>query len=290
MFSKLSNGEIEICVNSKGAELSNLSKTGESYEYMWQGDEAFWTGRSPVLFPIIGAVKNGEYRYDGATYQMPNHGLARKSEFELIESSKNQLIYSLKYSDEFLKIYPFEFELQLVYTLEGMGVNIEYRVMNHGSKVMPFQLGTHPAFNCPMDGETVLDDYVIEFNKEENAPRLYLDDQNLIDHTIEGDGINGKTLKINKELFYNNALVYQDVNSDCVSLKSPKTNRQVTVESLNMPHLGLWQTPNAPFVCIEPWHGMADWSDFDGDIDEKEEIVKLGKDEIFTCSIKISVK
>ena len=289
MRTKLTNNVIEIQVDTLGAELVNLKKADESYEYMWQGDPVYWTGHSPVLFPIVGAVNNGEFRYRGKTYPLGNHGFARKSEFELIEETGEKLVYSLKSNDENRKMYPFEFELQLTYSLDGASVKIGYEVFNKGTEVMPFQIGTHPGFNCPMDEDTVLDDYYVKFNKKETSPRLFFDAANVVDSSIEDEAINSDRLDLNHELFYNGALVYENFASDTVILKSDKTSRQVKVVSENLPYFGLWQAKDAPYVCIEPWHGISDWDDFTGEFDEKVMMVKLETADSSKCSIKISV-
>lgn len=288
MFTTLSNELISIQVNDKGAELSNLKKQGEAYEYMWQGDRTFWTGRSPVLFPIVGSLKNGVTRIEGQEYCMGNHGFARMSIFNLLEKTKDTLTYSLMFSEETLKLYPYKFELLLKYTLKGSSIAIDYTVKNLDNRTIYFQLGTHPAFNCPTSDIYDLSDYKLSFNQEENVQREGITSENML-VPFEGEKLIGKTLSLNKELFLKSACIYRKIQSDSITLESDKDPRKVKVSYEKFPFLGIWQPPNAPFVCIEPWHGITESETASGEFIDKEKIIKLPIEAEHTCHISIEV-
>ena len=290
MITSLKNENITIQVKSLGGELTNLKKNDSEYEYMWTGDSEFWAGQSPVLFPIIGSLSEGTMRVDGKSYSMGNHGFARREEFQLIEQKKDKLIYSLKYNEKTLSMYPYKFELQLIYTLENFGVKISYKVINLDDKTIYFQLGTHPGFNCPMKENLDFSDYFLEFSQSETANRYYCDAGNLlIENREESFMKDSKKLNINHEMFYDGAYLLRDIKSENITLKTEKDSSFIKVSRENFPYLGIWQPKDAPFLCIEPWHGLAEPAGFTGEFSEKELIIPLRKGEIHSASITFSI-
>jgi galactose mutarotase-like enzyme len=289
MITTLSNANISIKVNSLGAELWSLQQVGERYEYLWQGDEAYWASRSPVLFPIVGSVKNSEMMVDGIKYSLSNHGFSRKSEFELVEKTDISLIYSLKYNEETLSMYPFKFELQLIYALRDYSVSISYIVKNLDTKEIFFQLGTHPGFNCPMDNATKLNDYYIEFESTENAKRLFVDENQMVVSDKEEEGLNSNVFKLEASKFYEGACIYRNLRSQSLTLKSDICDRFVKLDYTNFPYLGIWQKPDAPFICLEPWHGISDSDNFHGEFKDKEMMIALDIDQEYPCELIISI-
>lgn len=289
MISTLSNEKISIAVNSIGAELWSIKKVNDAFEYLWQGDEAYWTGRSPVLFPNVGAVKNSVTRVDGVTYPLGNHGFPKKEEFKLLESSEDTLVYEYRYNGESLKMYPYRFALQLAYTLVDTTVAIGYTVRNLDNKTIYFQLGTHPGFNCPMNDDLAFSDYYLEFNESEKSRRLFFDAANLLISNKETEGLDGNTFELSHDLFVEGACIFRDIKSTSITLKSDKDSRAVTLSFNKFPYLGVWQKHGAPYVCIEPWHGISDLDTYTGEFKDKEMIIALEKKEEYLCRLDITI-
>ena len=287
----LRNPSFSAEIKTSGAELVSFKKRADHSEYLWNGDKNFWASHSPVLFPIVCALNNGETRMAGTIYKIGNHGFARKSEFELIEESDMKAVYRLSYNEATLAMYPFKFNLYLMYTLHENKLKIEYQIENIDDKTMYFQIGTHPGFNCPLDSHTQFEDYDIEFECPEKLTRLYLNDANVIinnkSKTLELK--NNTILHLNHEMFHDGAIVLKNLHSKKVTLQSAKTAKKVVLTSENFPHLGIWQPKNAPFICIEPWHGLADTEDFSGELKDKELIVSLAKKATYSCNLMIEI-
>lgn len=289
MNTLLRSGTAEAVISSLGAELISFKRTDTETEYMWSGDAAYWTGRSPVLFPIIGAANQGEIKADGKAYKIANHGFARRSEFTLQEASDTQAVFRLSHSESTLALYPYKFNLFLTYILSGSTLEISYRVENTDDQEIFFQLGTHPAFNCPIDGEGSFADYYLEFGQQERLERLFL---NKTGQLINGKSDpmlgDGNILPLNHEMFEHDALVFKNVSSQSVALKSRLSAKSVNVAYHNFPDLGIWQPKNAPFLCIEPWHGVADSEDFTGEIRDKAGVISLPPGGQSTSSLTIT--
>lgn len=277
------NGNIEITVESKGAELKALLKDGK--EFMWNADAKYWGKSSPVLFPFVGGCKEGKYTYKGIEYPMGRHGFARDNEFELIESGENNLKFSYKSDEESLKIYPFNFEFIINYVITADGVNLEYEVFNKEDGEMYFNLGTHPAF---MAKEFPITDYYLEFSEPET-----LDLYTLVGLTVAREAKpylkNEKIIKITEDLFKDDALVFKGHKSEYLSLKNINNSEEVKVSLKDFTWLGIWAPPGAPFVCLEPWCGVADMEDHNGDLTKKEAVNKLDKGGSFKRVMEIIV-
>lgn len=293
MITKISNEHITIAVNTLGAELWSLKKNDDDYEYLWQGNPEFWPGRSPVLFPIVGAAKNSEIKVDGKLYPLGNHGFSRASEFELVSSEESKLVYQLVSNNKTLKMYPFKFELRLTYTLEGSSVLIGYEVVNIDYNDIYFQLGTHPGFNCPMDEGLEFKDYHISFNKEETARRHFFDGDNLLITNKDEEGLNGLKMPLSHDLFKEGAAVYRGINSKELTLKSESGKRQVKLTYDKFSYLGIWHVTNndkAPYVCIEPWTGISDPDNYTGEFKDKEMMMSLKAGKTYSCKMSINIK
>ncbi|WP_307589684.1 aldose 1-epimerase family protein [Paenibacillus wynnii] len=277
-------------MKSIGAELISFKKEENGVEYIWNGDTQYWTGHSPVLFPIVCAVNNGEIKVDGKSYPLKNHGFVRHNEFELVEASESRAVYRHTYNETTLEIYPFKFDLYITYTLEGNKLEIDYRVDNIDEQEIFFQLGTHPAFNCPLDEGGHIQDYYLEFEQKETLERLFMNKSNqLISGKSEVVLENEHILPLSHEMFEEGALVFRNVNSHRVALKSKESTKSVVLSYENFPYMGVWQPKNAPFVCVEPWHGIADADNFTGELKDKEMIISLNPGERFKSSLTIEV-
>jgi galactose mutarotase-like enzyme len=277
----ISNSTVKASIKHAGAELFSL-KDNQNKEYIWEGNPDFWGKHSPILFPIVGTLKNNTYTIDGKEYHLPRHGFARDNDFQLIENNNNSATFSLQSNEETLKIYPFEFELQLKYTLEDSALQIEYAVINKGNKKMPFSIGAHPAIALPEDFEN----YSFQFEKEEIL-KYYLLENDLISNktkTLETNNL----IPLNYKLFENDALIFKTLESKSLTiLKNSKPYVKVDFE--DFPSLGIWTKEHALFVCIEPWLGYSDTFDNSGDLFEKEGILTLEGYQTFNSKFSIKI-
>lgn len=273
-----------------GAEVVSFKRVDTDCEYIWKGDAAYWTGHSPVLFPIVCAVNNGEITVDGSSYALKNHGFVRHNEFELMEATESRAVYRHSYDEATLALYPFKFELLITYTLNGNQLEISYTVNNLDDKDIFFQIGTHPAFNCPLEEDGHINDYYLEFASKETLERLFMNASNLlVSDKSEVILENEQILPLSHEMFEDGALVFREVKSQQVALKSKHSAKSVVLSYENFPAMGIWQPKNAPFVCVEPWHGLADKDTFNGELKDKELVISLHQQESFKSSLVIEI-
>lgn len=285
-ISTIQNEFLSISVKHHGAELCSI-KQGKT-EYMWQANPNHWNRHAPVLFPIIGELKNGEYHFEGKTYAMKRHGLARNLPFELIEKRDDTLVFSLKNNESRFDNYPFLFDLQISYTLTDSQLKVGYKVINVDKKAIYFSIGGHPAFNVPLNQDKQRSDYQLVFNKSETATTQRLTNglrNGMTDLILD----NRNTISITDDLFEKDALVFHNLNSTNVSIQ--KDNEKVlTFDFTGFPYLGIWsRSRTAPFVCIEPWCGVAEHISHNQQITEKEGIIKLDTENVFERSYSITI-
>lgn len=285
----IENQFLKATINPLGAELVSLFNKENNTEYIWNADPAFWGKSSPVLFPIIGALKNNQYLYQGKTYTLPRHGFARERVFSVASQTESSIIFLLKQDEESLKVYPFDFEFRLIYTLLEKTLSVSYSVKNTGNSEMYFSVGGHPAFAVPLSEDSVYDDYYLEFNQTEDFPRWELADGGLIKKEATAFLENTNRLPLTKELFYQDALVFKHLQSTSVVLKADNSEKQLTFDFEGFPFLGIWAAKNANFVCIEPWCGIADSEIHEQDFTKKEGIEVLASDQIFLRTWSVSV-
>ena len=278
----LSNDLLSVSIASKGAELQSIFNSQTHLEYMWNADPAFWSKKSPVLFPIVGGLKNNTYEFAGKYYSLSRHGFARESLFTVTEQAKNSITFTLGFDKESLKVYPFYFKFSINYRLDENQLSVTYLVENVGNELMYFSVGAHPAFAVPLVQGTEFNDYYLKFNKLENSGKWPLSSEGLIEKESRGFFDNADTLPLTKELFYKDALVFKQINSSAVSLLNHKNNHGLELSFENFPYLGIWSAKNADFVCIEPWCGIADSIDTIGNIDSKEGINAIESNGGFT--------
>jgi galactose mutarotase-like enzyme len=278
----ISNSILTAEIKHLGAELCSL-KNASNKEYIWNGNPEFWGKHSPVLFPIVGTLKNNTYLYDDLEYQLSRHGFAREMEFELIEKQENSATFSLVSSLETQKKYPFDFDLQLIYTLENKTLKIEYKVFNKGESKMPFSIGAHPAFDLPSNFEN----YNLVFENDDNL-NYYLLEDGLISNSTNPLPLNQNELQLNYKLFENDALVFKNITSKSVTILD-KSQPFLKVSYSDFPDLGIWTPPNAPFICIEPWFGYSDTIDKSSSLLDKEGIQILEANSIFQSAFCIEI-
>ncbi len=282
MITSISNSELTAQIKHLGAELCSL-KNNSDVEYIWEGNPDFWGKHSPILFPIVGTLKNNSFTYNQKEYTLSRHGFARDMEFELIEKLNNKAIFSLKSSEDTLKLYPFEFELQIIYTLEAKKLIIDYKVENKSKVTMPFSIGAHPAFSLTGDFEN----YSIEFEKEETLDYFLLEND-LVSNTTQKLKTERKQIALNYELFANDALIFKTIESKSLVILK-KSNPILKVRFEDFPNLGIWTKIDATFICIEPWFGYSDTIEKSGNLFEKEGIQIIAKDGIFKSSFYIEI-
>jgi galactose mutarotase-like enzyme len=281
----IANKFLTVQINEQGAELCSI-KGADGFEYLWQADPAVWARHAPVLFPIVGKLRNGSYELNGKTYELSPHGFARDISFELITESKTLLVFQLLPTDQTLKSYPFKFALNIIYQLNGNSLEIGYEVQNNGTDVMPFSIGAHPGFTLPGP----IDECFLEFEKAETLSTRLLGPAGLISEETAPVLENASRLPLSKTLFDRDALIFMDAKSEKITLGAKNSSRQLTVEFPGFPQLGIWSKPGAPFVCIEPWYGYADTEQPYGDITNKPGILLLPAGETFTCTHRVIVQ
>lgn len=278
----ISNSNLTAQINHFGAELFSL-KNSANKEYIWEGNSVFWGKHSPILFPIVGTLKNNTYLYNGREYHLSRHGFAREMEFELIEKKEESATFSLISSVETRKVYPFDFELQICYSLEENKLNINYKVINKNEIVMPFSIGAHPALALAGNFE----EYSLEFQHDEIL-KYYLLEEGLITNNSNEIPLKNRQLDLNYQLFENDALVFKTLKSKSITIL--KNNVPLLkVNFTDFPNLGIWTVKNGPFLCIEPWFGYSDTTKEYNDFSKKEGIQLLGKNEVFKSNFSIEI-
>ena len=282
MIYKAENNNFTLAVKEMGAELNSLKSKKSGFEFIWDGNEEYWYGQSPILFPIIGRLLDDKYRLNGCEYTMPKHGIVRKKPFTLVESTNDSLTFVQTDDEESINIYPYKFGLKVKFTLTDNGLVVDHTVTNKSDSVMYYSFGAHPAFNCEIG------DY-LEFNKDTALTTERIDhDSILIEEKFPVD-MNDNKVIITKDIFNDDALILSNYNSDVVTLKSNNHNRQIKF-NFKSPLLGVWAKPGAPYVCIEPWWGVNDNYDKKDDLSQKRGIMALepSKSETFSWSVEIT--
>lgn len=283
----IQNDVLIVKINPKGAELSSIYHKLNQLEYLWSGDPLFWAKQSPVLFPIVGSLKEDKYFYGGKSYQLSRHGFARDSVFESTEQSDTTINLTLKSNEQTMEKYPFAFQFTINYSLGQNMLKVSYMVKNEQEAPIYFSMGGHPAFKVPLAESTRYEDYYLEFNQSENAGRWPISKDGLIETTPIPLLIKTNHLPITKELFHQDALVFKQLSSNKVLLKSDKTIHGIDFDFTDFPYLGLWAAKNADFLCIEPWCGIADNVSTNQQLVEKEGINKLEMGEVFKRTWKV---
>ena len=278
----IENALIRATINPKGAELTSLFHKQLQLEYLWSGDPAFWGKHSPVLFPIVGALKENIYYYKDSVYELARHGFARDKVFTVEIKETDRVVFLLTSSPGTEIIYPFSFEFRIHYSLHKDQLCVAYSITNIGKEEMYFSVGGHPAFALPLWPGTNYNDYRLEFEKEENTGRWPISKEGLIEKEPIPLLENSKQLPLTKELFHKDAIVLKNLTSSYVTLKSANTSHGWRFDFSDFPYLGIWAAKNADFVCIEPWCGIADSVESDQQFINKEGINHLVPGAIFS--------
>lgn len=287
MNKTIETSRLRVSIKTKGAELYSVVNKETGLEYMWGGDPTFWGKTSPVLFPIVGALKNDTYLFNNHAFNLARHGFARDFEFEADESVEDRIVLTLNATSLSLEKYPFQFQLKIGYTVEGNFLLVNYGVQNTGPQEMYFSIGGHPAFKVPLVNATAYSDYYLVFNKIENSPRWPISSGGLIGSAPVPFLNNSDRIDLNKNLFNQDALVFKNLQSDMVSLKSTGHDHGLDFHFNGFPFLGIWAAKNADFVCIEPWCGIADAETHDQKLISKEGIEKIAVGESWSRTWKV---
>jgi len=288
MTVRFDNGFLKAAADEKGAELSSLAIKESGKELLWNGDPSFWARRSPILFPIVGRLRDDSYEVEGKKYFMSQHGFARDALFRVAEAGAAGARFVLSSEAGTEESYPFDFELAVTYCLTGSSLSMEAEVKNRGRGRMPFSLGFHPGFRCPLPEGGTLEDHAIFFEGPERCSRLFLEDGLIAGE--EPFDIPGGALRLSERLFSRDALVLKGLLSKRVALgRLDGKGTRIEVRHFGLPFLGLWKKKDAPFVCIEPWQGTADRKDRNGNFFEKEGCVVLPPGRSFSAKLIITV-
>ena len=264
----LNNGTLEVQIDKIGAEIRKVTKDG--IDRMWSGNPEYWSGVSPLLFPICGGLPNDEYTYNGQTYKMPKHGFVRRLTFEVEATADDTATFMFSSNEETLKIFPWKFELRIKYTLIREKIKVEYFVLNKSDDTMYYSIGSHEAYDCPEGIEA----YDIVLEKEE-ALESYILDGTILSGETQTILISGNVLSLKEEYFLNDALIFKNIQSKKASLVNRTTGQITTVLFPESKYLLLWHPVGAPFMCIEPWEGICSTKGDSNDITEKEGIIAL---------------
>ena len=291
MISLKYNGA-EMCIAELGAEMRAFT-TADGRDWIWRGSEKSWKSSAPVLFPAIGTLKDGGATIAGDFYAVPRHGFAKFQQFEVLEQGEDYISMILKENEETKKVYPFDFAFIVTYRFLENGFETRFTVENHSSREMPFLVGGHPAFNCPMKDGEQFEDYILYFEKEETiGSTLCPEPAKLLTHQQE-KCINddGRTLELKYSWFDRyDTYILCGLNSRSVDLIHRDTRKGIRF-SYDMPVLAVWSMPNkcAPYVCLEPWQGCPAFADETGRFEDKPYHVSLGVGETFCCGYKMEI-
>lgn len=287
----LENETLMVTISTHGAELRSIKDKGSEQEYLWNGDETYWKRCSPILFPLVGNYKNKQCKYEGKTYTLFQHGFARDMEFSLADKKKNEIWFGLRSNEATLELYPFVFTLEIGYRLTENKIKVMWRVKNKDSKTMYFSIGGHPAFLCPLKEGEKQSDYYISFDCKEELEYSLVNEEGLLAYEGNKLTLDDGKLKIEEDLFDQDALVIENYQARRVSLMTPEKEPYITVDFF-APLFGLWSPAkkHAPFICIEPWYGRSDREDFEGTLEEREWGNKLEPKEIFEAEYMITVE
>lgn len=292
----ISSDSLTVSIDAMGAQLMSLQK-GES-EYLWQGDSNWWPRRAPILFPIVGVLKDGKAESAEGTVSLARHGLARLNQFEVVEKSDSSVTLQLKSTEETRKSYPYDFELRLIFSVSDDTLTQTYEVTNRGNVVLPFTLGAHPAFNIPVPGVEAasLDQYSLLFTRSWTSYGPSITDEGLCDYTTPQKLIvDSDTLPLSWELIdCEKTITLEDVPDRRITLaanaEASSETHGIQIDFEGFDYLGIWSAaPGCPFVALEPWCGIADTVDCDGIFEHKPGIISLEPGQSIAKTLNIRV-
>ena len=282
-ISVIQNDKLTVKISNIGATIKSVCTPGGA-EYIWSGDERFWRGTCPILFPICGGLNGDTYRFEGAQYTLGRHGYIRFREFEIVSHSQTEIVFRSQSDSETMACYPFVHEFFVSFSLSGRSLKIMYGVKNNDKKKMFFSVGAHEGY--ALDYPTK--DYSLVFDAHEDAP-VYSDSFADVDESSVAYGEDGALiLTLSTEQFKDGSIMFHPINSKRVSLVTNRSSKRVSVDISEAEYLVIWSIPDAPFLCIEPWNGISDPVDFNGEISEKEGIIGLDPNKCYSFNHTIT--
>ncbi len=290
MLHTIQNDHLTVRAQTTGAELYSICLDGT--EYLWQGDAAYWSDRSPTIFPYVARLTDEKYTYRGKTYSMPIHGFAPKAEFTLDSQTDTSMTFLLKSSEETLQQYPFQFRFYVTYAISGTTLTIRFRVENDDEKAMHFGLGTHPGINIPLEQGLSFTDYRLRFDPPCQPMRIGFTPDCFPNGNDKPYALqNGCELPLHHDLFDDDAIALREM-SHTVTLESPKGTHGVTVHSPDQPIFGLWHMPktDAPYVCLEAWSSLPSRKGMIEDLETQPDLIKLDAGKTYETAITLTLR
>ncbi len=293
MLYTIENEFIKASFSSKGAELQSLILKKDNLEYVWQGNPEIWAKHAPLLFPVIGRLKDGEYTFEEATYKITPHGFGRDSELEVISQKEDEITFSLKPNELSEVMYPFQFEFQIHYSLNGTTLKKEHTFFNKDNRALYYEVGGHDGYNiCLEEGET-MKDYYLDFGDLDEIHPLCLDENILILEDTYTIPLTEGKLQVDMELFKVDALMLHNCPAKVISLKSTKSDREIKFEYHDFPTIGIWtkyKNYETNYICFEPWSTLPDCAYLGKEIEKKIDIRKVNVGEADTVSFSVTIK
>lgn len=283
----IASDELAAAISPLGAELIRLTDAS-GQELLWDGDPAWWNGQAPILFPIVGTLRNDQFRHDGQVYSLPRHGFARRRLFNCIDHGATRATFRLESDAATLAIWPFAFRLDMHFAIEGTVLTLTASVTNSGYQPMPASFGYHPALRWPLPGAGDRSAHVIRFDQTEQAPARRLDRAGLLTDTTHPSPIQDRELALDDMLFVDDALIFDSLASRALHYGVPG-ERMIGICYPALPHLAFWSKPGAGYLCIEPWQGHSDPADFEGDIFAKPGMVRIAPGETRDFAMAIDI-
>lgn len=282
----LENEHLKVSAKPEGAELTSVYDKKHEREMLWTGDPAVWKRHSPVLFPFVGRCRDYTYRYKGKPYPMTQHGFCQDALFEVERAGKEEITFLLTDNEERYRVYPFHFTFRVIYRLEEAVLRTIYMVQNEDTdEAMYFSIGGHPGFLY--DGD--VEEQEIVFSQKEDMDRVTLGETMYFSRDLDKNFVtDGSPIAIDAHTYDHDALVFHNFISDAVCVRNKRTGRGVKVGLGKFPYVGFWSMPGVPYTCVEPWFGLADYEDFEGELPEKDGILKLDPLAVFQASFTIS--
>ncbi len=265
----IKNDELTVAIDFLGAELASI-KDKQGQEHLWQGDAAFWRDRAPILFPLVGGLKDDKYVYQGKTYELAKHGFVKKRVFKLVSQTATSALLETGADESTRPGYPFEFTFQVLFELVGQSLITSYTINNLANGTLYASMGAHEGYSCP-EGISA---YELIFEQAETL-RTSEVVGNLLGENSTAVLVDDSVLPLKDEYFTVDALVFKKIRSQAVTLAKRGGGRKIKVEFPGFPYLGIWTMPGAPYVCIEPWCGLPDETSSSGKIEEKTGIMAI---------------
>lgn len=283
---ELRSDRLRASIDPQGAQLSLLRDSNEQ-DLLWNGDPAVWKGRAPILFPIVGELNGGVYRWQGRHYALGRHGFARDRGFALVRQDGSEALLRLVADEQSRKVYPFRFEFDVLFRIEASTLTVVASVRNDGEVPLPASLGFHPAFRWPLTPQAPRDAYCLEFESDEAAPIRRLNAQGLLIAEPRATPVRGRRLVLDDSLFGEDVVILDRFASRSLTYGAGQAGR-IRVGFPDATHLGIWTKPGAPFICIEPWRGVADPQGFEGELSNKPGVfmVPPGGSEALTMQVE----